>query len=180
MKLILVTGIEQTDKGKLIGMAISTLNNGMGYKDFYHIDFSSINSVKNGFIRLGDIKNSYLSMYDGLEKVLNGSKRNAFNIILDVSFTVSRGYGYVPLITDRFLNLFKPDVILLIENKLEDFKENPREFLSIKEHQEINKAYCIKFASDFGIPVKIIKVNRAEIKATVKEMQDYLSSVAKA
>ncbi len=180
MKLILVSGIEQTDKNKLLGMAISTLNNGTGYKDFYHIDFSGMNSVKNGFARLSDVKNSYISMYEDLERVFSSSKRNAFNIVLDASFTINKGYGYVPLITDRFLSLFRPDVIMLIENRLEDFKDIPREFHTIKEQQEINRAYCIKFASEFGIPMKIIKVNKSEIKATVKEMQDYLSSVAKA
>ncbi|MBI5061631.1 MAG: hypothetical protein HZB67_04945 [Candidatus Aenigmarchaeota archaeon] len=179
MKLILVTGIEQTDKNKLLGMAVSTLNNGTGYKEFYNINFNGMDSIKNGFIRLSDIKNSYLSIYDELEKVLNSSKRNAFNIILDASFTLNRGYGYIPLITDRFFSLFKPDVVLLIENKLEDFKDNPREFHMIKDQQEINRAYCVKFASDHGIPMKAIRVNRTEIKATVKEIQDYLTLVAK-
>ena len=177
MKLILVTGIEQTDKGKLLGMSISTLNNGQGYKDFNYINFDGLRSVKNGFVRLKDVKNSYLSVYDDLENLLNDSKRNAFNLVLDASFTLNTSYGYVPLITERFFSIFKPDVILLLENKLEDFKDNPREFYSIKEAQEINKMFCVKFASEFGIPIKIIKVNLSEIKSTVREIQNYLTSI---
>ena len=179
MKLILVTGIQQTEKNKLLGMSISTLNNGQGYKDFNHINFDGMDSVRNGFIRLKDAKNSYLSVYDDLENVLNDSKRNAFNLVLDASFALNTSYGYVPLITERFFSIFKPDVILLLENKLEDFKDNPREFYSIKEQQEMNKFYCVKFATHFGIPVKIIKVSRSEIKSTVKEIQNYLLSITR-
>ncbi len=177
MKLILATGIQQTDKNKLLGMAISTLNNGQGYKDFNCINFDGLNSVRNGFIRLKDIKTSYLSVYDDLENLLNDSKRSAFNLVLDASFTLNTPYGYVPLITERFFSIFKPDVILVIENKLEDFKDNPREMYAIKEQQDMNRVFCAKFASQLSIPVKIIKVNRTEIRSTVKEIQAYLASI---
>jgi len=177
MKLILATGIQQTDKNKLLGMAISTLNNGQGYKEFNLINFDGLNSVRNGFIRLKDVKDSYLSVYDDLENLVSNSRRSAFNLILDASFTVNTSYGYVPLITERFFSIFKPDAILVIENKLEDYKDNPRELYSIREQQDMNRMFCIKLASQFSIPVKIIKVNRTEIKSTVKEIQNYLASV---
>ncbi len=180
MKLILVAGTDHTEKNKLIGMAISTLNNGNGYKDFSHVNFSGLNSVKNGFLGLNNIKESYLGVYDDLEKSLSNSKRNAFNIVLDASFAIDTPYGYAPLLTDRFFSIFRPDAIVLLENKLEDFKDNPRELLKVKDHQEINRAYCFKFASQFSVPVKIIKVNKGEMKMTVKDIQDYFVAVQKA
>jgi len=177
MKLILVGGLEQTNKNKLLGMAISTLNNGNGYKDFNLINFNGATSVRDSFLVNGNLKETYLSMYDDLQKTLTNSKRNAFNIVLDAALTVNTEYGYMPLLTENFFRIFKPNAMLLIENKLEDFKENPRDLLSVKEHQEINKSYAIKIASEFGIPVKIIKVNKTELKSTVKDIQDYLVSI---
>lgn len=179
MKLILVTGIEQTDKNKLIGMAISTLNNGNGYKDFSHINFDGLDSVRTGFLRLADVKESYLSLYEELEKQLTSSKRNAFNIVLDASFTINTSYGYVPLVTERFFSIFRPDVIVVLEARLEDYKDNPKVFYAVKEQQEINKMYCVKYAANFGIPIKIIRVNKSEVRSTVKEIQDYFVSIPK-
>ena len=180
MKLILVAGTEHTDKSRLIGTAISTLNNGNGYKDFSHINFNGMESVKNSFSGLSDMKESYMNMYEDLEKVLTNSKRNAFNIILDASFALDTHYGYVPLLTERFFSIFKPDAILLLENKMEDFKDNPRELLKVREQQEVNRAYCIKFASQFSIPVKIMKVSKTDIKGSSKEIQDYFLAVHRA
>ncbi len=179
MKLILVTGIENMEKNKLLSMAMGALNNGSAYKEFCHVNLNALDSVKNGFLRLEDMKKSYLSIYDEIEKTLNNSKRSAFNIVLDASFSLNKPFGYVPLITDRFFSIFRPDVMLIIESKLEDFRENPRELLAVRDHQEINRSYCMKFAADYGIPVKIIRVNRSEVKATIKEIQDYLTSVTR-
>ena len=178
MKLILVTGIEQTDKNRLLGMSISTMNNGTWYKDFFNINLNAMRSVSNSFFA-GDIKESYLSIYDDLEKVLTTSKRNAFNIVLDAPLTINTQYGYVPILTERFFSIMKPDSILLLENRLEDFKDSQRELLLVKEQQEINRSYCIKFSSEFSLPLKIIKVNKSELKQTVREIQEYLLSVSK-
>ncbi|HLD41691.1 MAG TPA: hypothetical protein VJB06_01525, partial [archaeon] len=93
--------------------------------------------------------------------------------------TINTQYGYVPILTERFFSIMKPDSILLLENRLEDFKDSQRELLLVKEQQEINRSYCIKFSSEFSLPLKIIKVNKSELKQTVREIQEYLLSVSK-
>ncbi len=106
------------------------------------------------------------------------------NVIVDTHCTVSTPGGYLPGLPSWVLEELKPDIIILVETDedqilMRRMSDTSRErdmegYLSIKEHQEYNRAMAASYSMLTGSTVKIIKNQDFLLERSVADMLDIL------
>ncbi len=172
MKLILVTGLRETEKDSIVEMALN--KSSTTRKRFKYVNFEKSDTVSSGITNLNHLKDFHLTLHDEIEQAITGSRREGLNVIVNGNFTIKTDLGYVPLLIDGFFRGFKPDIIVILENRLNELVDNPRKALEIKEQQEIDRGYASRYAAMLGIPLKIIKVSKQNISHSIKEFSETL------
>ncbi len=173
MRKILVVGTKETHKTSLVEAAIRGMMNGK----ISHINLNKLTALRT-FDGNGSLQDVYLSLYDELDKKLeslnsNGSANS--DVVIESYYTLDTKSGFIPLLTDRFFKLFKPDVIVLLENPEESLKNHTQGAL-LKNQQKINREYGIRHSSSFGTALKVISVNPVHQAVAIRDIQDSIRS----
>ena len=136
MRKILVVGTKETNRSSIVESAMKGM---MNSSSISHINLNNLTAIKT-FTGTESLQDVYISLYDELDKKLkslesNGSRNST--VVIESFLTLNTKSGFVPLITDRFFKLFKPDAIVLLEAQEESLK-NHKEAASLLVQQKIN------------------------------------------
>jgi len=172
MKKILVVGTKETNKLPLVESAIRGIMNG---GNVGHINLNKLSAIK-AYTGNGSLQDIYISLYDELDRKLEAMGSNgASTVVIESYYTLDTHSGFVPLLTDRFFKLFKPDSIVLLENTEESLK-NIKESTLLKDQQKVNREHGVRHSSTFGAPLKTISVNPLQQAVAVRDIQDAIRS----
>ncbi len=168
MKKVLVVGTKETHKLPLVESAIRGMMNG---GNLGHINLNKLSAIKS-YSGNGSLQDIYISLYDELDKKLQAMDSNgASSVVIESYYTLDTQSGFVPLLTDRFFKLFKPDVIVLLENSEESLKSY-KDASQLKEQQKVNREHGVRHSSTFGTALKIVPVNPLQQAVAVRDIQD--------
>lgn len=184
MAVVVVTGTPGVGKTTVLTKALEGVSN-------YSV-------VNYGDVMLEEAKRKGVSNRDEMRqlppKVQREIQRNAAEkiagmakekgIIVDTHCTIKTPAGYLPGLPKWVLDALKPEKFVLIEAEPEEImnrriKDTTRirdtEVLSeIEEHQLVNKAMAMAYASLTGATVKIIKNNDGKLEEASKQVIEVL------
>jgi adenylate kinase len=102
------------------------------------------------------------------------------NVIVDTHCTIKTPKGYMPGLPEWIIKKLKPTAIVLVEadpkeiynrrKKDKTRNRDPDSEKEINEHQQINRAAAMSYATITGATVKIVINNDNAIDAAVKEL----------
>ncbi|MBI4163858.1 MAG: hypothetical protein HY512_03275 [Candidatus Aenigmarchaeota archaeon] len=174
MRKILVVGTKETNRSSIVESAMKGM---MNSSSISHINLNNLSAIK-AFTGAESLQDIYISLYDELDKKLKSLEFNSpknSTVVIESFLTLNTKSGFVPLITDRFFKLFKPDAIVLLETPEESLK-NHKEAASLSEQQKINRDYSVKQSSSFETLLKIVKVNPIQLAVAIRDVQDSIRS----
>lgn len=176
MKLVLIAGLEETDKDSVIGLALERLRN--FNPRFKYMEAGKL-GVKPGQ-KLDEVKAFPSRLHEKLEKALVSELRGGkSHIILNGYLTMKTQYGYSPALTAEFFRVFRPDSVIIMESSPGDLVRNPKASEEILKHQELDRSYGAMCASLSDSPVKLITIEKSNIALAVNELLEYLRMVLK-
>lgn len=168
MRKVLVVGTKETHRLSLVESAIKGIMNG---GNIGHINLNKLSAIKN-YAGNGSLQDIYISLYDELDRKLQAMDSNgASTVVIESYYTLDTHSGFVPLLTDRFFKLFKPESIVLLENP-EDSLKNHKESTLLKDQQKVNREHGVRHSSTFGTSLKIVPVNPVHQAVSVRDIQD--------
>jgi adenylate kinase len=199
MKLILVTGLEDSGKDTILDMVLQGSKQTL--PDFDHIKFDELifkktKSVSSRFghsalaesmdfsKNIDQIIKTRQDIYSKLEKNIKANIEAKKSVILNGYFTMKTRRGFVPIISEQFFKTFKPDMIVLMEADASIknghiVKKGPDHIESVKLQQEINRNYASLYASTTDAVLVIIKVSHGDVKSAIRELRSCLTFAMK-
>lgn len=178
MKVVMVTGIEETDKNTIIDLAMSRSRKLL--PNFSRVDFETGVKVVEENIEesLEVVRDELSEIYAGFEKdVIGKMKSDGGHIILNTQLAAKTMHGYVPLVPAEFFKTFKPDVIILMEADPKDVAKTEEEAREIRERQEINRHYATVYSMSFGSVLKIIRLKKGNVTGAVSELLETMKII---
>jgi adenylate kinase len=177
MKLILIATADRQDEDSLIIFNLERSRNLL--PDFECIMYEDFVDATLAGQQMLDKLN------ERLEKASIDALKSNSNVILAGRLTVPGRAGYVPLISERFFEKFRPDMILLFERDTSVSDEflvrkrfGSREGIEgVAEQQQLNRSFASDYAARSGASVKIIKINEDLVKDTIRELVAVLTLV---
>ena len=181
MKFILVAGVEELGKDSIVKLTLERF--GRSFSGFGYINFDNMDVFKHriaGINSFDRLKDSFLKFYEELDAALIEMKKKSYreNILINGYLTLRSEFGYVPLVTDNFFRVFKPDIIVLIEGFPEELGIKPEKAMDMREHQAVNRVTAIQYASELGIPLKVIRLKKSEATKCIQELYELLKSIS--
>ena len=105
-------------------------------------------------------------------------------VLLDTHCSVKKPEGYLPGLPRWVLESLKPESIVLIEAEPEEVvarrtkdvsRRRDEELLAeVAEHQQLNRAIAMAYATLVGATVKIVKNRNGKLSEAIKDMVDAL------
>ncbi|MFN3527497.1 MAG: adenylate kinase [Candidatus Altarchaeaceae archaeon] len=179
-----VTGVPGTGKTTVLNKAME-----IGLKEKYKI-------VNYGDVMVEEAKSRNLvKNRDEMRKldpeIQKEIQRNAArkigkmeNVIVDTHASISTPKGYLPGLPEWVLREIMPDVIILIEADPKEISERRakdtsrirdiEEIESINEHQQMNRAIAMSYATITGATVAIVKNNNGKLEEAARKIFEIL------
>ena len=151
MKIILVTGMPQVDRGVLIGIVMKRLN--MPQKDLDFVDFDDMSETMKSIINGKDLTIKQISgmidkMNDEFEKaVIKAMKKCDGVLIVNCSLTLNTEMGLFPVLSKEFFESFSPELIILVEGFPLEMTNKDSEMKALEKHQDINRTYAFSYSA---------------------------------
>jgi len=199
MKLILVTGVEDSGKDTILEMVLQGSKNRLPDFDYVKFDdlvFKKAKSVSSRFghralaesmefsENIDQIIKTRQEIYTKLEKKVKTDVKTNMFVIINGYFTMKTLRGHVPIISEQFFRAFRPELIVLMEADVSDrnrhlLKKGSDHMESVKLQQEINRNYASLYASATDAVLKIIRVKHGDIKSAIVDLRDVLKFAMK-
>ncbi len=194
VKLILVTGVEDSGKDTILEMVLKGSDNTLPKFDYIKFDdlvFKNPKAVSSRFghralaesmefsENIDQIISARQEIYKKLEKKINSNlKENTF-VIVNGYFTMKTLRGYVPVISEQFFRAFKPEMIVLMEADISPtnghlLKSGHDHMDAVMLQQEINRNYASLYASATDAVLRIIKVKHCGVKDAIRDLREAL------
>jgi adenylate kinase len=169
-KFVFVTGIPESGKDELLELVLKGSKRIL--PPFKCIKFEDILNFKQlgGKKSIGEMEKVRARFYQELEKQVGEAIKRNYNIILSGCFTIMTENGYVPVVSKEFFDIFRPDVIVMVEA----YPKVQRLDYEYASQQDINRGYASHYSSISGALLKTIKVQQGEIKETIKELMSII------
>jgi adenylate kinase len=161
---VFVTGVRECFRDDIMELALK----GMKLPSFSFVKFGSISGNFKDIETVKDVQRKVLKKIDS---VIGKHKKS---LILSGDFTVRSDKGIIPVVTSEFLEIFKPDVIVVLEvssSYVMHKYENPGDILM---QQYINRGISNLYAYNSGAVLKFINIERGNIKKALREVSDIL------
>lgn len=168
MKIVMVTGIQETDKDTIIDLALSRSKKML--PNFSRVDFSAgVKAVEDKIEESMDMVREELeSTYDSLQKsMIEKMKGEGGHIVLNIQLAAKTMHGYVPLVPAALFKNFRPDVIVLMESDPREVAKTEEDIKEVRERQEINRHYATVYSMMYGAVLKILQVRKGSVTAAV-------------
>lgn len=178
MDLILISGLQEVERGNLIEVVLSRYWRSENIK---YIDFDRLESMEHDFNNstLKEVHEAPDKIFEELEGMLSRELRGTGDcVIINSHLTVnSEKYGFIPLINDKFLKILQPGLFILVETPPEEITGIPERIKSLSEQQGVNRIYASRYSSVVGSPLKVIELHRTSINSTIKEFNNLIAMV---
>ena len=151
MKIILVTGIPQVDRGVLIEIVMKRLN--MPQKELDFVDFDDASAIMKNIISGKDLTVKQITgmidkMNDEFEKaVIKAMKKCNGVLVVNCSLTLNTDIGLFPVLTKEFFESFSPELIILVEGFPLELTNKDSEMKRLERHQNINRTYAFYYSA---------------------------------
>lgn len=169
-RTVLIVGVDETDCHHLVDMIVKTNRRYLPSLARAKLpDFSAMSTHT-----LDDRRQEF---YNKFEKLINRQR----SLVISGSLTHKMGKGFSPLFTGEFFNKFRPDLTLILELDTRQTIEVPGygiikkrlETSEIRMQQELNRYYAGLL---FG-PIRILPIQKSNVKGTLRELKDILTGV---
>jgi adenylate kinase len=170
--IILVSGIDDSGRDEIIELVTAHYKSLLPRcklikaNDFLP-DFSTERSVK----KLASMRdNSTAKMQSS---VIAALKKGA-NVIVSSSLTKTTIHGYLPVITEEFVDSLKPDFILFMEivpGHAQAYMEHEHIDWS---HQRMERHFASLFSLRTGALLRVLRIRPGNVKGAIKECADAL------
>lgn len=179
---IITTGVPGTGKTTVLEKAISES------KKYKIVNYGNLMFEEAKIKKLVENRDEMRKLSPKVQKEIqkNAAKKigDMENIVVDTHASISTPIGYLPGLPEWVLKEIMPDVIVLIESTPEEIsrrrskdvsrKRDVEESEGIKEHQEMNRAVAMAYATITGATVKVIKNPDGGLELSSKELSKIL------
>jgi adenylate kinase len=185
MKLVVLTGIPGSGSTTVLGKALDEV-------DYVHLNYGDIMTQIA-------IKENIVQDRDALRKLPPETQKEiqakaakeikqrseSDNVIVDTHCTINTPSGFLPGLPIWVLEELKPDLFILVEANPDEiiyrrFNDDSRtrdvqKAKEIQQHQEINRATSMAYATLTGATVKIVENHDNHLDSTVAKLVDILN-----
>ncbi len=170
--IILVTGLDESGRDEIIEMVLQGCKNMLPHVTLIKAsEFMPDIESERSITRLAAMRENALAK---LEKTVVSSLKGGGNIVLTGGATKSTKHGYMPLITEDFIEKIKPDLIILMEvvpHRIESYMEH--EHMDWQQ-QKMERYMASMFSLRTGALLRVIRVKSGKVKDAIKESADAL------
>lgn len=170
--IILVVGIDDSGRDDIAEMVLQSYKKIMPKSTLLKAaDFLPDFSPERSLARLSRMRDTGIAK---LEKSLVSLLKSGGNIVLSSSLSRSTKHGYLPVITEGFIEAIKPDALILLEvvpRRVESYMEH--EHIDWM-HQRVERHMASIFCARSGAPLKIIKVRHWKVSEALKDVAEAL------
>ncbi len=156
MKIILITGTEETDKDVIMDLALKGAEKILPKFHYVHFDFKIKKNIEES-------QKAYERKIK--EKIKRMKSKRMKNLIINCNFVEKMGDWYIITVTEKFFEDVKPDFIILMKNCKRQFDKN---------WEKITETYIL---SRLKKKIKIIKVEEGNIKEAIKSLKRTLKLI---
>lgn len=181
VRCIFVLGLRETGRDGILELAIKTTDL---RKKFSLLKIDSVSAEFSPAKSIQQIKNLRSKIIAGVRKKLSGSRKP---VLISMNPLIETSFGYASIITEEFLANIFPEMIIMLEldTNLGTIipglgivqRKDAVELRSLKMRQDAAKD-IINAASLKGIVVKNIKAKKDNIKSTLKDLKNVLSTTS--
>jgi adenylate kinase len=185
MKLVVLTGIPGSGSTTVLGKALDEV-------DYVHLNYGDIMTQIA-------IKENIVQDRDALRKLPPETQKEiqakaakeikqrseSDNVIVDTHCTINTPSGFLPGLPIWVLEELKPDLFILVEANPDEiiyrrFNDDSRtrdvqKAKEMQQHQEINRATSMAYATLTGATVKIVENHDNHLDSTVAKLVDILN-----
>ena len=173
MRLIFISSLPELEKKSTIKIAMKRF--GREKKGLKIIHFDELDSLIKDFNKIPKEKLEALGdeVYDELEKKLEDSISREDIVVIEGYFTVRSKLGFLPLITEKFFKVYKPNAVVLVETFPDLLSPDKKTVEELRDQQLINRIYAVRSASIAGSAIKIIRIEN-EVSNLLKELDNLI------
>lgn len=171
-KRVFIIGIDDSERDVIVDMTLKGSRKQL--PRLTHIKLPNIKDVGQE-----DIRSRRARFTAEMEKALQ-TKRN---FVISGSLVTKTPLGFVPLFEEGALPRMKADVFVLLERDTREFlavpgfgivrRKNHEGLEDMRLHQELHR----HLAGATGSPIKVLKMERGNVKQSLKEFRSYLLKV---
>ncbi|MFN4133871.1 MAG: adenylate kinase [Candidatus Hadarchaeales archaeon] len=184
-RVVVITGVPGSGKSTVVGRALEELRKEsieyavMNYGDV----MLELMKEKEGITHRDDMRKVPTQRYREIQREAGrriASVAKEKNVLVDTHCLVKKPEGYYPGLPIWVLEELKPDLLIIVEAKPEeitrrrakdvDRKRDAEVLLEIEEHQLLNRATAMAYATLTGAAVKIIENRDERLNEAVEEM----------
>jgi len=168
--IVLVTGIDDSGRDEIVDMVLQTHKAVMPPAVQVKLA-DSLPDVSNerSLSKLAAMRDNAASK---LEKSVIGLLRKGGNIVVTGCATKATNHGYLPVLTEDFVDKLNQDLIIMMElmpQHVQSYMEHEHvDWL----HQRVERHMTSIFSMRTGAPLKVIKVRSGRVKESMKEAFD--------
>lgn len=188
-RVVVITGVPGSGKTTVMKEALRRLEStGVTYRVVNYGDVMfEIMSERLGVKHRDEMRKIEMSVYREIQR--EAGKRIAkmteeSNVIVDTHCLVKKPEGYYPGLPVWVLEELKPDVLILVEADPAEISERRRKDADrirdqdkpeeIDEHQQMNRAIAVAYATLTGAAVKIIQNRDGKLNEAAENMVEVL------
>lgn len=189
MKRVLIVGTVEGDKDAIIDTVVNTSRNVL--PDFRYLKFHDMLTQKDikGFASdMGKASGIKAKIEKSVYEAVEG---NPGNIVVNGFFSLKTGGGFFPIIDSKVFSLIKPDAIILMESDLSVMRiddsliptnkeiDSIEKLRALNMKQSLNRIYAVSHSLAHGSSVKMVMIDKDDVKSVIKKTRDALSFALK-
>jgi adenylate kinase len=184
-KVVIVTGVPGSGKSTVIEGALKELKKqGVEYKLMNYGDVMlELMKEREGVTHRDDMRKVPASRYRGIQReagrrIAKAAEKNP--VLVDTHCLVKKPEGYYPGLPIWVLEELKPESIIIVEAEGEEIakrrlkdadRKRDQDLLNdVNEHQQLNRAAAMTYATITGAAVKLIKNRDKGLNNAIDEM----------
>ncbi len=171
-RLVFFVGIDETERGSIVEMVAKN------YRDsapgFKLIKIESMPNMDDiNMAKMSEKKKMFLQKIEKSIQISGGR-----NVVLSGQLVHRIKDGYLPLLSEEFIEKIKPDFFVFFYVDTDSLKTlgGKLNISDVKRRQDMNwecmKSYCLRM----GVPMKMVKVTHGDIKSVIASTYQILKS----
>lgn len=168
MKLIVILGAQESSKDALV----SLLLRGASDLKLSCLQFQNIIEKWEGAASRAAITKKLESQLAAMLKSGKG------NVLVNGYVTMDTAIGFIPLLQPDVFDVFRPDMILLVEDQTKLAFRGTRDTQQVlAEQQRLNRVYATVYSAMSGAPLKVMTVNPQHLRTASSELLALMKEV---
>ena len=171
---ILIAGVQNMVKDTVVKLAMGKVSGKTKLKALSFSDF--VEDYEDPLLEISVLKDIQKRLTKNIQIKMLESKSGEHHIINGYC-TVKTRLGYIPIITKESLDIFKPDMVALIEVEPSALGEKLKDREGFKEHKAMERS-CAQFCSAWtGSGIRIIRTGPEGARKGADELSGLLKEM---